>query len=383
MTEPQLSQTAQFVDSLPKSEGFAAAMTGSGHVELPHDWTIAVTDVVRSRDQIARGRYKAVNMAGVAMISGVMNALASQDIPFIFGGDGAAVAIAPDAVDTVREVLAKLTIFASEELDLELRASLVPMSEIRNDGFDIQVKLVRLSDSLNNYAFIGGGLSHAEALMKKDLFRIDPAPSGSFPDLTGLSCRWTPIQADHGKIVSIIVEPGKDVAAETFPRSVDFLLAFESDDNTSLNPVPEEGPNAGWPSSGMDLETRTSAHGGSYLWARTKLIAETVFAWILFRFSISVGGFDPDHYRRYTSLNTDFRKVQDGLRMTLSLDGEQLADIENRLEALRQEGKVRFGICVQDSAVLTCYVPSVTQDDHMHFLDGAGGGYAEAASNMR
>lgn len=383
MTEIHAPQTAEFVNALPEPEAFAAAMSGGGHVDLPHDWIIAVTDVVRSRDQIAKGRYKAVNMAGVAMISGVMNALASQDVPFIFGGDGAAVAIAPDAVDIIRDVLAKLTVFASQELELDLRASLVPVSEIRNDGFDIQVKLVRLSDSLNNYAFTGGGLSHAEALMKKDLYRVEPGPAGSYPDLTGLSCRWTPIQADHGKIVSIIVEPEKTVDAEMFSRSVDFLLAFGADGNMSPNPVPTEGPDAGWPTSGMDLETRTSKHGGSYAWARIKLIAETVFAWILFRFSISVGGFDPDHYRRYTSLNTDFRKVQDGLRMTLSLGAEQLADIEGRLEALRQEGKVRFGICVQDSAVLTCYVPSVTQDDHMHFLDGAGGGYAQAASNMR
>ncbi|MGI9402049.1 MAG: DUF3095 family protein [Rhizobiaceae bacterium] len=383
MTKDIISSIALFVRNLPKPESFASAMSGGGRVDLPEDWYVALTDVVRSRNHIANGRYKAVNMAGVAMISAVMNALDSQDIPFIFGGDGSAVAIAPDAVDNVRDVMAKLIVFASEELDLELRASLIPVSEIRKDGFEIQVKPVQLSDSLNNYAFTGGGLSHAEALMKKGKFAVEPAPSGSFPDLTGLSCRWTPIKADTGKIVSIIVEPGKDVKPEEFSNAVGFLLAYEASDRTSPNPVPKEGPNAGWPSSGMDIETRTSKHGGSYIWARTKLVAETIFAWILFRFSISVGGFDPDHYRRYTSLNTDFRKVQDGLRMTLSLGEDQLADIKSRLETLRQEGKIRFGICVQDSAVLTCYVTSVTQDDHMHFLDGAGGGYAEAASNMR
>jgi hypothetical protein len=28
-------------------------------------------------------------------------------------------------------------------------------------------------------------------------------------------------------------------------------------------------------------------------------------------------------------------------------------------------------------------VPSVTSDAHFHFLDGAGGGYAQAATNMK
>jgi hypothetical protein len=31
---------------------------------------------------------------------------------------------------------------------------------------------------------------------------------------------------------------------------------------------------------------------------------------------------------------------------------------------------------------MTCFVPSVLTSDHVHFVDGAGGGYASAAKQL-
>ena len=94
------------------------------------------------------------------------------------------------------------------------------------------------------------------------------------------------------------------------------------------------------------------------------------------------GSFDAEHYRHYTVLNTDYRKFQDGLRMTVALTPERLSELTAMLDAAAARGVMRYGIAVQDSAVITCFVPQVTSDDHLHFLDGAGGGYAEAASQL-
>jgi hypothetical protein len=33
--------------------------------------------------------------------------------------------------------------------------------------------------------------------------------------------------------------------------------------------------------------------------------------------------------------------------------------------------------------MVTCFVPSAMTDDHVHFVDGAAGGYARAAAAMR
>jgi hypothetical protein len=33
--------------------------------------------------------------------------------------------------------------------------------------------------------------------------------------------------------------------------------------------------------------------------------------------------------------------------------------------------------------MMTCFTPSVTQTNHVHFIDGAMGGYAMAASQLK
>ena len=49
---------------------------------------------------------------------------------------------------------------------------------------------------------------------------------------------------------------------------------------------------------------------------------------------------------------------------------------------LVSSGLLRYGLFEQDSALMTCIVPSVTADRHFHFLDGSAGGYAAAAERM-
>ena len=108
----------------------------------------------------------------------------------------------------------------------------------------------------------------------------------------------------------------------------------------------------------------------------------TLLAWVLNKTGWNIGAFDPVRYRQVTSSNTDYRKIQDGFRMTISLAEEVVPRLRELLVREQEKKTLMFGICVQDSAVLTCFVPSITEDNHFHFLDGAGGGYAAAADEL-
>ncbi|MFZ1815584.1 MAG: DUF3095 domain-containing protein [Rhizobiaceae bacterium] len=374
------NETARFTRSLYTAERFSDALDETAYVALPDDWYVATTDVVGSRKAIADGRYKAVNMAGVAMISAIMNALETHDIPYVFGGDGAIVALAPDAHGIVSSELSRLVTFARSQLELELRAALVPVSRIRSDGHDVRVEAVRISPAIVNYAFSGGGASHAEKLMKSGEYLLNAAPEGESPNLDGLSCRWKPISVTGKKILSLIVEPTGAVSPEQFTRIVQTITEMAGGEYAS--PVPIEGPSVGWPPAGLELEARASKGTASLMKRRLVLIAITLFAWFLFQTGKKAGRFDPQHYRKTTGSNTDYRKLQDGLRMTLALDSQRLGEFEKQLQAFRAQGLIRYGTCIQDNAIMTCYVPSPMEDDHFHFLDGAGGGYAAAASAM-
>ena len=61
-----------------------------------------------------------------------------------------------------------------------------------------------------------------------------------------------------------------------------------------------------------------------------------------------------------------------------------LADeIEAHLTDCTTRGIVRFGTHRQAAAMMTCFTPSPTRSNHVHFIDGAMGGYAMAASALK
>src|SRR3954463_8682463 len=84
-----------FYSGIPVFRGFASVMDPSLYSQLPSDWTIGLADIVESTKAIAQARYKAVNMAGAAVIAAVTNALGGREFPFVFGGDVASFAVSP------------------------------------------------------------------------------------------------------------------------------------------------------------------------------------------------------------------------------------------------------------------------------------------------
>ena len=80
--------------------------------------------------------------------------------------------------------------------------------------------------------------------------------------------------------------------------------------------------------------------------------------------------------------NSDFRKFDDGLRLTLDCTPQQIDRVEAILVPARARGEINFGLHRQSHALMTCLVPSDRPDSHLHFLDGMGGGYARAAEMM-
>lgn len=377
-----MADTENFTRSLPVGAEFSSVLENNLYHRVPDDWLIAVTDVVGSRKAIAAGRYKAVNMAGVGVISALMNALGTQQVPYIFSGDGSAIICSPQDREAVADTLSKMVAWVRDDLELDLRAALVPVADVRAAGFDLLVQATRVSDAINNYAFQGGGLSHAEKLVKAGKYAIAAAPRGSKPDLTGLSCRWAPVKPANGKIVSIIIEAGEgrqEAFAAIAGQLID-LIGMQEPGGGS--PMPKDGPVGAWPPEGLDMEAK-AIRKGSLIAGMLRLYVKTFLIWIIFTFNINVGSFNTKRYKQFTSLNTDYRKFQDGLRVTVSLGDLELARLTKFLEGERAAKNLRYGLCVQDSAILTCYVPSVMSDSHFHFLDGAGGGYAQAAENMK
>ncbi len=223
--------------------------------------------------------------------------------------------------------------------------------------------------------FAGGGLTWAEGEMKAGRIGVTPAGRWVMPDLTGLSCRWSHMPARHGRIVSVLILPEGD--ADAFAVLCDDVLRLTARLERGGHPVPEAGAGVTWPGKGAGLEV--AATGRRWL----SVLAETLFIWAVIRFRLRPGGFDAAHYARVTARNADFRKFDDGLKMTLDCDAATLAALVARLERAVEDGVAHYGIEEQDEAMMTCIVPSAFDDDHLHFIDGAAGGYTQAAARLK
>jgi hypothetical protein len=379
-----MTPLARFYESLPVLRSFARLADASVYTPLPDDWVLGLSDIVRSTAAIEAGRYKTVNTAAAAVIAAVSNSLGEDDFPFVFGGDGASFALPQAQADLGRQALAAVAGWVRDELDLKMRAALVPIEAVREVGLDVRVARFAPSADVAYAMFAGGGLAWAEREMKAGLFALDPAPQGVRPDLAGLSCRFDEIKTLRGVILSLIVIPGPAGDTGRFEELVGAILRLAEGGAEVGRPVPEGGPAPRWPPAGFDLEARASAlHRRFPRAARLWVGARTLAAHAIFKTGVRVGGFDPARYLRQLVENTDFRKFDDGLRMTLDCTPALAGRIEAVLAAAEEAGIARCGTHRQDAALMTCFVPSPTRSDHVHFVDGASGGYAAAARAIK
>jgi len=378
-----LAQLSAFYAGVPVQDRFDALADAAAYRSLPAGWVVGAADIVGSTAAIAAGRYKTVNTVGAAVISAQINAFEGAVLPFAFGGDGAVFALPGGLRDRAAKALGEVIRWAGTEFDLTLRGAVIPVEDIRAAGFDVAVARYRASPGVDYGMFGGGGMNWAETQMKAGAYAVPAAPEGAFPDLTGLSCRWTPMHSRHGKILSVLVLPrdGRtgDAHRRLFHRIIDVAKGLER----GGHPVPESGPGFRWPPEGLALEAHASRGATSLAWRKAQLLAETFVALIFFKTRIRIGAFDPMHYVYTSGINADFRKFDDGLKMTIDCDAETQERLRALLSAAAERNLVRFAIHEQDEAIMTCIVPSVTADDHMHFVDGGAGGYARAAERLK
>ena len=373
-----------FFASIPAFSEFEGVVDAKNYRPLPDDWALATTDIVGSTKAIQAGRYKSVNMAGASAISALLNAIGRRDLPFVFGGDGAVVAFPDRAIDAAKAALAATQAWVADELDLTLRAALVPMKEIRERGLDVRVAMFRASQNVSYAMFIGGGTSWAEAEMKAGRFAVPSAPSGTRPDLTGLSCRWNPIEAQHGDIVSIIAVPavvGGNMAA--FQKLVTDIVGIVGEEADGGHPAMAEALSFGFPPKGLQAEASALAPKGKRLLPKLSILGQTLLSMVLLKTGRSLGRFNARRYVQEVSENSDFRKFDDGLKMTVDLDETRFHRVEERLKQAEEAGICRFGLHRQNSALMTCIVVTPMEHDHIHFVDGAAGGYAMAATSLK
>jgi DUF3095 family protein len=373
-----------FYESLPILRDFRQVTDPGLFAPLPDGWMVGVADVMQSTKAIAENRYKAVNMAGAAVIVAITNALGDRDFPFVFGGDGASFAVPPEAAAAARQALAETATWVKEDRELTLRIDMLRVAGIRAHGLDVRVARYAPSENIALALFSGGGIAWVYAAMKRGEIAVAPAPPGAHPDLSGLSCRYEEIPASRGVVLSLMVAPAPGADEDAFRAALAHIATIVERTPDASRPVPGQRLRMTWPPAGADLEARASCRPSETVRARKlKVLAKTLLYFLVMRLGITVGRFILAQYTRELIDNSDFRKFDDALRMVLDCTPALADEIEQHLSDCAARNIVRYGTHRQQAAMMTCFTPSPTRSKHVHFIDGAMGGYAMAANALK
>jgi hypothetical protein len=101
------------------------------------------------------------------------------------------------------------------------------------------------------------------------------------------------------------------------------------------------------------------------------------------KFGKTAGPYDAPKYGAELRANTDFRKYDGVLRTVLDVSADQAAEVEAYLEGQYRAGRLIYGIHTAETALMTCLVFNLDQSEHVHFIDGADGGFALAAEGFK
>jgi hypothetical protein len=232
--------------------------------------------------------------------------------------------------------------------------------------------------------FSGGGIAWADAAMKRDEISVPLAPAGARPDLTGLSCRFEMIPAQRGEILSLLAMPADRNRMTAFGNLVRQIVGLIEESSEAARPVEYEKLKLKWPPQGRELEAL--AHRGCgelYVISKVKVLARTFLYYIVMRCGLRVGRFVPRKYLSEVVQNSDFRKFDDALRMVIDCSPGLSQRIEDALASAEKDGIVHYGCHREQAAIMTCFAPSPANPSHVHFIDGAEGGYAVAAAALK
>ena len=384
-----MDDTTRFYDTVPYLATFDAALDDAQYRDVPDDWLVVVTDVVKSTAAIAEGKYKEVNTAGCLPAVALANMFQGLDFPFLFDGDGMKALVPPTVESSVRDLLADSRRTVREVMGLALRVGIVPVADLSRSGARLRIARLRVSDRYVQAMFSGSGIDTAEALIKgpgADRYLIPEAHRVSdSANFAGYTCRWRDIPGRGGNVIALIVKPTGTVP-DALSNALHAVISAYEERTDDRNPLTIEGFHMAG-GERRRLEARISAkrrRGIGYLFHHLRIGFEVLAVRLILTLNIPLraNGKQMNRVREECLASSDFRKYDGTLKMVVSGTREQTDRIEAELGKLHTAGQIYYGLHRSDRTVLTCLL-HFGSGSEVHFVDAADGGYAVASRQLK
>ena len=349
-------------------------------IQVPIDWHIVITDIKNSTKAVFNGQHQTVNFLATGSIVIVLNIANKMnvDVPFFFGGDGATFIVPPLIIDAVMQALSKYKVNSLNNFELELRAGVVPVRKIYDDGYELRVSKHSRSSVFSIPVVLGQGLDYAEKLIKGEDYLADKYPDDEDePDMTGMQCRWDRIAVPENQeeVIALLVTAREGVRQSAVLSKVIQLM------DEIYGP-----PQQRQPISINKLRLKTS-----YNSLKTELLArlgksrvlKVIHAMILNAYGyIYFRTLKGKLYLEQLVQMSDTLVIDGRINTVISGTAAQRFSLEERLQQMETAGEIYYGLHISNASIMSCYVRNM-DDAHIHFVDGSDGGYTQAARMLK
>ncbi len=348
---------------------------------VPESWHVVITDIKGSTNAVEAGQNQLVNLIASGSIIAALNVAYEQriEIPFFFGGDGATLLLPPSLLEPIVGALTQHRNNAWNTFGMDLRVGCVPVREVYEQGHQLLLAKTRLRPIYTMPVVLGQGLGFAESLIKSsEQYSVLPTEFAAPLNLDGMECRWNAVKPPRNKqeVVSLLVDAqaGQD-QGKVFKQ---VLLCI---DQIYGQPV-ERHP--------ISVNRLRLSSGLRKLRAEMKTrLGESDWRYLLKNWLITLYG---HIYFLYDRQGRDYLEALVELSDTLVIDGRintvitgttrQREQLVAQLQSLEDLGILWYGWHSSPESIMSCYVRN-RLDQHVHFVDGAGGGYTQAARMLK
>ena len=371
-----------FYSDLPVQQGSIADIIGQPTLfaRIPSDWHVIVTDIKQSTKAIENGRHEEVNLIAAGCVIAGLNLAFEKgiEIPFFFGGDGATL-IVPDSMHSeVLNALHKHKQNTWINYQLRLRVGSVTVHELAVQT-ELQLARVKMGSGYDIPVFLGQGLALAEKQVKQtDPEKAADRNRAEMLDLSGMECRWNRIPAggDAREVISLLV-----VATQSQHQSRVFQQVMEKIDSIYgtlqlRNPVSTDRLTLS--TSPGKILGETLVKTGKKEW---RYFLKTWFV-TLFGILFYLRSDEGKAYKQSVVDLTDTLVIDGRINTVIAGTQSQRVDFLSWLDEQEDQGSLLYGLYVSRASIMSCYVRD-REDNHVHFVDGADGGYTLAARMLK
>jgi Protein of unknown function (DUF3095) len=371
-----------FYSRLPVNEIPLSDLLSEEHLfyKVPDSWYVVITDVKKSTKAIEQGLHETVNLIATGSIVAVLNIAykASITVPFFFGGDGATFIIPSSILASTLHALIIHQENTKRNYDLALRVGSVPVVDIYKEAHALQISKLRTSQLFSIPVLLGDGLTHAEKVIKGEDYMLSSLTENKEElDLTGMQCRWDKIKPpqEYDEVVSLLViARDSEKQARAFKKVIDKLdeIYGEQEKRKPIS-VPMLKLKATLEKIKQEMRVKFGSFRPTYLLHKW---ITTLLGYFYFR---------TKQGKKYLLQLVDMSDtlVIDGkINTVISGTSSQREKLQMALNDLENNGDINYGLYVSKESVMSCYVRNMNES-HIHFVDGAEGGYTRAAGMLK